>query len=229
MAAEPDKNVADLLIEVAGQEAKGAVNDWCDIWEQSDEAAAVLNTITAIKAHAVTATTELDSSALNSQFASSTGQQTLVLTRRTFLQYWRTPDYIYSRLYCSVIHSALNGLIYLQLGNTEADMQYRIFSSFLVLIIVPEFINACAMMFDDNRNIWLGREYPSRIYGWVAFTSANVLVEIPFALAGAVVFYVLFYFLVGFPLGVPAVYTFLMMLMFHLFSTSWGQWIAALR
>jgi ABC-type multidrug transport system permease subunit len=84
-------------------------------------------------------------------------------------------------------------------------------------------------MFDENRNIWLGREHPSRIYGWVAFTTAQVVSEIPYAFAGAVLFYVLFYFLIGLPLGAPAGYTFLMMMMFHLFSTSWGQWIAALR
>ncbi|KAJ4203241.1 ATP-binding cassette transporter snq2 [Fusarium falciforme] len=163
------------------------------------------------------------------QYASPTYQQILLLTKRTLLQYWRTPDYIYSRLYCSFAHSLLNGLIFLRLGNTRADMQYRSFSCFLILMIIPEFINACAMMFDDNRSVWLGREYPGRIYGWVAFTTANVIAEIPYALAGGVLFYVLFYFIVGLPLGEPAGYTFLMMMMFHLFSTSWGQWIVALR
>lgn len=145
------------------------------------------------------------------------------------VQYWRTPDYVYSRLYCSFFHAFLNGLAFLQLGNTVSDLQYRVFTCFLVLMIVPEFINACAVMFDENRNIWLGREHPSRIYGWVAFTTAQVVSEIPYAFAGAVLFYVLFYFLIGLPLGAPAGYTFLMMMMFHLFSTSWGQWIAALR
>lgn len=145
------------------------------------------------------------------------------------LQYWRTPDYIYSRLYCSFFHSALTGLAFLQLGDTLADMQYRLFAYFMVLMIVAEFISACSMMFIENRNIWLGRENPSRIYGWVAFTTAQVISEIPWALVGGVVYYVLFYFLIGFPLGTPAGYTFLMMMMFHLFCTSWGQWIAALR
>ncbi|KAL0930637.1 ABC drug exporter [Colletotrichum truncatum] len=225
--AESDKNVADLLIEVTTQEPKNSMGSWSDIWAQSDEAAAILEKITAITTSSTAAANEHDPS-FSKQYASSTYQQILHLTKRTSLQYWRTPDYIYSRLYCSFFHSALNGLMFLQLGNTEADMQYRIFSSFLVLMIIPEFINACAMMFNDNRNVWLGREYPSRIYGWTAFSTANVISEIPYAMAGAVLFYVLFYFLVGYPLGTPAGYTFLMILMFHLFSTSWGQWIVAL-
>ncbi|KAH7115454.1 ABC-2 type transporter-domain-containing protein [Dactylonectria estremocensis] len=228
VAAESNKNVADLLIEVTARESTDTARDWCQIWQESDEAAAVLETIDTITTTIGEAAGEHDTSALNHQYASSTYQQILLLTKRTLLQYWRTPDYIYSRLYCSFAHSALNGLIFLQLGNTQADLQYRIFSCFLVLMIIPEFINACAMMFDDNRNVWLGREYPSRIYGWVAFATANVVAEIPYALVGAVLFYVLFYFIVGLSPGTPAGYTFLMIVMFHLFSTSWGQWIVAL-
>ena len=225
VSAEPDKNVADLLIEVAARDTEEKTRDWCDIWEKSDEAAAVIETIEKVTASRAT---ESDASGLRKQYASSTLKQITLLTHRTLVQYWRTPEYIYSRLYCSVAHSALNGLMFLQLGNTEADLQYRIFCCFLVLMIVPEFINACAMMFDENRNVWLGREYPSRIYGWVAFSTAHVIAEIPYALLGGVIFYVLFYFMVGLPLGTPAGYTFLMMMFFHLFSTSWGQWIVAM-
>jgi ABC-type multidrug transport system permease subunit len=145
------------------------------------------------------------------------------------VQYWRTPDYIYSRLYCSLFHALLNSLAFLQLGNSVAELQYRIFACFMVLMIVPEFINACAMMFDHNRDIWMGREHPSRIYGWTAFSTAQVAAEIPFAFAGAIIFYFVFYFIIGLPLGTPAGYSFIMIVWFHLFSTSWGQWIAALR
>lgn len=202
--------------------------DWCDIWSHSSEAAAVLDKIsTTSQTNTISSPSSTTSS--DTSYASSTTTQTLLLTRRTLTQYWRTPDYIYSRLYCSFFHALLNGLAFLQLSHSAAAMQYRIFSCFLVLMIVPEFINACALMFIDNRNVWLGRESPSRVYGWKAFTTAQIVSEVPFALAGGVVFYVLFYFLVGFPLGMPAGYTFLMMMMFHLFATSWGQWIAALR
>ncbi|KAM6508779.1 ATP-binding cassette transporter snq2 [Fusarium solani] len=228
VTVEPDKNVADLLIEVAARKSRDTEHDWCQIWQDSDEVAVVLRAIDTITTAVRQAPREQGPSMPHDQYASPTYQQILLLTKRTLLQYWRTPDYIYSRLYCSFAHSLLNGLIFLRLGNTRADMQYRIFSCFLILMIIPEFINACAMMFDDNRSVWLGREYPGRIYGWVAFTTANVIAEIPYALAGGVLFYVLFYFIVGLPLGEPAGYTFLMMMMFHLFSTSWGQWIVAL-
>ncbi|KAF4459467.1 ABC multidrug transporter [Fusarium albosuccineum] len=227
ISVEPDKNVADLLIEItSGTWDRG----WCDIWDESPDAAAVLQRIDEITASKTSSPADDfgNHKASASAFASSTTDQIYHLTKRTLIQYWRTPDYIYSRLYCSFFHAILNGLAFLQLNNSVEDMQNRIFSCFLVLMLIPEFINACAMMFEDNRNVWLAREYPSRIYGWFAFSTAQIVAEIPFALIGGVLFYVLFYFLVGHPLGAPAGYTFLMMIMFHLFSTSWGQWIAAL-
>ncbi|KAH6950983.1 ABC-2 type transporter-domain-containing protein [Fusarium avenaceum] len=225
----PHKNVADLLIEIPVREKPSTGEEtWPDVWINSPEAAEVLDTIDGFTTAKEITSESQKSGQAKPGFASSTLRQATLLTHRTLAQYWRTPNYIYSRLYACVVHAALNGLIFLQLNDTEAAMQYRIFSAFLVLMIVPEIINATAMMFDENRNVWLGREYPSRIYGWTAFTTAQILAEVPFALAGGVLFYVLVYFLVGFPLGVAAGYTFLMFILFQLFITSWGQWIAAL-
>ncbi|KAF4956228.1 hypothetical protein FSARC_11627 [Fusarium sarcochroum] len=225
----PHKNVADLLIEIPVREKPSSGEEsWPDVWAKSSEAADVLVAIDGFTSAKEATNASQKSAHAKSGFASSTLRQATLLTNRTLAQYWRTPNYVYSRLYACVVHAALNGLIFLQLNDTEAAMQYRVFSAFLVLMIVPEIINATSMMFDENRNIWLGREYPSRIYGWTAFTTAQILAEVPFALAGGVLFYVLVYFLVGFPLGVAAGYTFLMFVLFQLFITSWGQWIAAL-
>ena len=221
--------MADLLIEATAQHSSLSSTDWCSVWNKSPEAAAVLKTIDAVVTSGKATTTQGPDPSEAREYASSTLQQIIQLTKRTTMQYWRTPDYIYSRLYCSFFHSFLTGLAFLKLGNSVADMQYRIFAYFMVLMIVPEFVNACSMMFIENRNVWLGREHPSRIYGWVAFTTAQIIAEIPWAILGATLYYVLFYFLIGFPLGTPAGYTFLMMMMFQLFCTSWGQWIAAMR
>ena len=223
-----DQNVADFLIDVTTEGSGNGSRDINALWENSIEASVILDNINAFTSEKI-ASDQRVSRALSTAYASSTLRQIHLLTQRTLIQYWRTPDYIYSRLYCSFFHSLLNGLIFLQLGNTVADLQYRIFACFLVLMIVPEFISACAMMFVENRNVWLGREYPSRVYGWVAFSSSQVIAEMPWAFAGGVIFYIIFYFLIGLPLGVPAGYTFIMMILFHQFSTSWGQWIAALR
>lgn len=227
------KNVADFLIEVGVGVLKptsGPTLDFNEVWRTSSEAQALQMTIENICNRAKSSVQEPPSeSGSSSDFSASTFQQTVLLTKRVSRQYWRTPEYPYSRLYASFLHAILNGFTFFKLGDSIMDMQSRMFSCFLILMVVPEFMNATSMRFIANRDIWETREYPSRIYGWVAFTVAQVVSELPYAVVGAVIFFILFYFPVGLPLGLTAGYTFLMVLFFHLFATSWGQWVGALR
>lgn len=228
---EDGKNVADFLIEVGVGVLKSEKQpglDFNQVWRDSPQAKQVQRII-----QEAYSTKSTDASTVTnhkvSDFSASTAQQTYLLTQRISRQYWRTPEYPYSRLYASFLHAILNGFTFYQLGDSIIDMQSRLFSCFLILMLVPEFMNATSMRFIANRDIWESREYPSRIYGWVAFALAQVIAELPYAFFGSIMFFVLFYFPVGLPLGVPAFYTFLMVLFFHLFATSWGQWVGALR
>jgi ATP-binding cassette, subfamily G (WHITE), member 2, SNQ2 len=47
--------------------------------------------------------------------------------------------------------------------------------------------------------LWEIRELPSRVYGWFAFATANILCDIPYAIVFAVIYFVTWYFPVGFP------------------------------
>jgi len=162
------------------------------------------------------------------EFAASAWLQTIELTKRTFKQYWRDPSYIYGKLFVSVIVGIFNGFTFWQLRYSTQDMQDRMFTSFLILTIPPTIVNAVVPKFFTNMALWQAREYPSRIYGWFAFTTAQVVAEIPSAIVGAVLYWVLWYW----PTGLPAQssvsgYVFLMTLLFFLFQASWGQWICA--
>ena len=199
--------------------------DWADIWNKSEEAAGMKKEISDIRSRQGTD----GESAVRKDSAAPLHLQISLLTKRTLRQFWRNPEYPYSRLYGSFLHSLTNGLTYLQIGKSSTDLQSRAFSCFLILMIVPEFINAISLRFIMNRDIWKAREGPSGIYGWVAFCTAQILSEIPFSIVGSVIFYVLYYYLVGLPLGFAAGYNFLMVFFFFLFATSWGQWIGALR
>lgn len=215
-------NAADFLIEVAVSGVKASGLSWASIWRSSPEAEDVRKTISGIRQ-------EHNHATLTAPSPPTIYQQTFLLTQRTCRQFWRTAEYPYSRLYSSFLHALINGLTYLQIGDSATDLQSKAFSCFLVLMLVPEFINAISMRFIMNRDIWLAREGPSGVYSWAAFSTAQILSEIPYAIIGAIIFYVLYYFMVGLPLGFAAGYSFLMFFLFFLFATSWGQWIAALR
>lgn len=225
------KNVADMLIEVGTGVTKSTEGekDWNEIWRNSPERQNLLTRIDGACANRnpAAAATSSDKDT-GSEFAASTWDQCRHLTVRITRQYWRTPEYPYSRLYASFVHALLNGFTFFQLGNTAADLQYRAFTAFVALMLVPEFVGAVALRFHMNKQLWETREYPSRIYGSFAFSTAQIIPEIPFAILGSIIYYLLFYFPIGFPSGEPAGYTFLMMILFHLYATSWGQWITAL-
>ncbi|KAL2819862.1 ABC-2 type transporter-domain-containing protein [Aspergillus cavernicola] len=221
-------NSADFLIEVVvgGMKNTASSIDWPGVWSKSPEAKNVQREITQIR-RTKEETSESDN-AKQRQSMPPIYRQIFLLTQRTLRQFWRSPEYPYSRLYASFLHALFNGLTYLQLGNSTTDLQSKAFSCFLVLMLVPEFINAISMKFIMNRDLWKAREGPSGVYGWVAFCTAQILSEIPYAIISAVIFFVLYYFTVGLPLGFAAGYSFLMFFLFFLFATSWGQWIAAL-
>lgn len=202
--------------------SSGEKTNWPAIWRNSPECATVKDEIASIRSDS-----KNPPSLPPAQPPLAT--QIALLTQRTGRQFWRTAEYPYSRLYSSFLHALINGLTYLQIGNSTTDLQSKAFSCFLVLMLVPEFINAISMRFILNRDIWLAREGPSGVYGWVAFCTAQIVSEIPYTVIGSVIFFVLYYFLVGLPLGFAAGYSFLMFFLFFLFATSWGQWIAAMR
>jgi ABC-type multidrug transport system permease subunit len=102
------------------------------------------------------------------------------------------------------------------------------FSVFLIILIPPIVMNSVVPKFYINRALWEAREYPSRIYGWVAFATASVVCEIPAAIVTGLVYWLLWYYPVGFPTdSSTAGYVFLMSILFFLFQASWGQWICA--
>lgn len=226
----PDgKNVAEFLIE---QGAKPAGREfWNEQWLKSDENKKLTEEIQRIKRDRSEAAAQLEHESgevKQDEFAASVVEQTKLLTKRMFIKQWRQPSYVYGKFFVAVLIGIFNGFTFWQLGNTVADMQSRMFTSFLVLLFLPATMNAVLPKFFMDRALWEAREYPSRIYGWVAFCSASIISEIPSAIISAVLYWVLWYFATGLPTdSSTSGFVFLMTLLFFLFQTSWAQWICA--
>ncbi|RDW83899.1 ABC drug exporter AtrF [Aspergillus mulundensis] len=225
----PAKNVAEFILETAAKPIKreGKTVDWNEEWRNSEQNQEVKNEIERIYQIRRDATANDDQTA-QYEFAAPTLTQCYLLTRRVFTQYWRDPSYYYGKLFTAVIIGIFNGFTFYMLDNSIASMQSRMFSLFLIILLPPIYLNSTLPKFYMNRALWEAREYPSRIYGWVAFCTANVIAEIPMAIISATVYFLLWYFAVGFPVTASASgYVFLMTMLFYLFMASWGQWICA--
>ncbi|CAI7567518.1 unnamed protein product [Penicillium pancosmium] len=225
----PSKNVAEFILETAAKATQrdGKQVDWNEEWRTSNENREMLAEIERIKTERSKLPVE-ESGGSQHEFAAPTPVQIELLTKRMFLQYWRDPSYYYGKLFVSVIIGIFNGFTFYMLPTTVASMQDRMFSTFVIILIPPIVMNSVVPKFYINRALWEAREYPSRIYGWVAFCTANVVCEIPAAIVTGLVYWLLWYYPVGLPTdSSTAGYVFLMSMLFFLFQASWGQWICA--
>ena len=231
----PTKNVAEFILETAARPHRrpdGSRVDWNDEWLRSEQAARVLEEIDRVEGRATAATTtaqqEGDEDGSAGEYAASTWTQTVELTRRMFRQQWRDPSYAYGKLFVAVLMGIFNGFTFWRLGASVQDLQNRMFTCFLIVTIPPTVVNAVVPKFDDNLALWRAREHPSRVYGWVAFCTANILTEVPAAAASALLYWALWYWPTGLPAEGPVSgYVLLMTLLMFLFMSSWGQWICA--
>lgn len=225
----PNKNIAEFILEIAAKPRRrpdGSRIDWNAEWRSSPAAKAVADEIQRIKAdrsqHAPKEASE------EHEFAAPVWDQCYHLTVRTLRQHWRDPSYLYGKLFTAVIVGIFNGFTFWQLGYTTIDLQDRMFSAFLILTIPPTVVNAVVPKFFQNMMLWQARELPSRIYGWFAFCTAQVVCELPEATICAVLYFVLWYFASGLPTeSSVAGYVFFMTWLFFMFMSSWGQWITA--
>ncbi|KAF2087829.1 ABC drug exporter AtrF [Saccharata proteae CBS 121410] len=226
----PKKNVAEFILETAakgGRKPDGKRIDWNQEWRDSENNQEILREIERVCAERARAT-EFDNKGAGRAFAAPVWLQITELTKRTFVQYWRDPSYLYGKLFTSVIIGIFNGFTFYMLGNSTQDMQNRMFTAFLIIVFPPTIVNAVVPKFYSNMALWQARELPSRIYGWVAFSTAQVVCEIPPAIVGALVYWLLWYYPTGLPTdSATAGYVFLMTMLFFLFQASWGQWICA--
>ncbi|KAI1420802.1 ABC-2 type transporter-domain-containing protein [Xylaria sp. FL1777] len=228
----PGKNVAEFILETAARPHRredGTKIDWNEEWRNSEQAQRVIEEIDGLKRVRSAATVPgQGAKEAYREYAASTWTQTVELTKRMFRQYWRDPSYLYGKLFVAVIVGIFNGFTFWQLGYSIQDMQNRLFTSFLIVTIPPTIVNAVLPKFFTNMALWEAREYPSRVYGWVAFCTANIVAEIPAAIVSGTLYWALWYWPTGLPTeSSVSGYVYLMTILIFLFMSSWGQWICA--
>ena len=230
------KNIAEFILETAARphhRRDGTKIDWNKEWRESSEAEEVLNEIRRLERSRSIATIDYhnEKKARNVPelaFATSSWFQTAQLTKRLFRQQWRDPSYIYGKLFTATTIAIFIGFTFWQLGTSVQDMQNRMFTCFFLSTVPGTIVNVVLPKFYDNMNIWQAREYPSRIYGWVAFCTANIISELPVAIVSGTLYWILWYWPSGLPSESGASgYAFMMTVLMHLFMNSWGQWIGA--
>lgn len=221
-----DENPAEYLVQVAREGEAQAGKSYAALWQSSPEADARAAQRDRTLAEGAGVRSQLHA---ESKYAVPLHAQFVTTMRRTWFYYWRDPDYFVSKLMMNVANALLNGLTFLNSGTNERGAYNRIFSAFMSLIVGPPLGLQILPRFIALRDIFTLREKASLTYGWVCFVVPAILIELPYAFLTSSVYWLLWYFPVGyFTEPTRAGYSFLMYQLFSVFAHSLAQLCAAL-
>ncbi|KAJ5697282.1 ATP-binding cassette transporter [Penicillium malachiteum] len=215
------ENPADYFLDVSADSRK----DWFQVWQDSPEFRATNEQIQRLlQDKDGVAFAESDRA-----YAASYLEQLRVVTQRAFTNYWRDSDYGLGKIQLNIWMGLMNGLTFLQLSNHLTDSRGRMFSIFVGVITGPVLSLQIEPRFIILRDQFLARENKSRVYHWSIFTISALLVEIPYTLLGGLIYWLLWYYMVGyFTISTRAGYAFLMYELYSLFVASLAQLTAAI-
>lgn len=228
----PDTNPAEYMLEAIGAgDPHYEGQEWGDVWDESDERKSrseeIEKMISEKKEHG-----DKGKVSDEREFAMPFFVQLKAVIHRRFVTYWRTPDYIVGIMMLHIFTGLFNGFTFYNIGETQIDMQSRLFSIFLVLTIAPPLIQQLQPKFIEFRSLFKTREGPSRIYSWWAFAISATIVEIPYRIVAGTLYWCCWYWPVFRSTSVTATYpaatVWLFMILFECFYTTFGQMIAAL-
>lgn len=132
------------------------------------------------------------------EFAAPLWQQFLVVTRRVFQQYYRTPSYIYSKLALCISASLFIGLVFLNAPLTIQGLQNQMFAIFELASMFGQLVEQQMPHFVKQRSLYEVRERPAKTYSWKIFMVSQILAEIPWGTLASVFMWALVYYPVGF-------------------------------
>jgi ABC-type multidrug transport system ATPase subunit len=220
-----EANPAEHMIDVvSGSLSQG--KDWNQVWLDSPEHKHTVEELDRIINDA--ASKEPGTSDDGFEFAMPLWEQTKLVTQRMNVALWRNTDYINNKLALHIGSALFNGFSFWMIGDTVGDLQLRLFTVFNFIFVAPGVLAQLQPLFIERRDLYEAREKKSKMYSWIAFTTGLIVSEIPYLCMCAVLYYVCWYYTVGFPNDSnKAGATFFVMLMYEFVYTSIGQFIAA--
>ncbi|TDZ30775.1 ABC transporter G family member 21 [Colletotrichum spinosum] len=220
-----EANPAEHMIDVvSGHLSKG--KDWNDVWLSSPEHEAVVNELD----HMITDAAAKPPGTVDDghEFALPLWQQIKIVTQRMNVSLYRNVDYVNNKFALHIFSALFNGFSFWMIGDSVGDLQSRLFTIFNFIFVAPGVLAQVQPLFIDRRDIFETREKKSKMYSWISFVTGVIVSEIPYLIICAVLYYVCWYYTVGFPSDSNrAGATFFVMLMYEFVYTGIGQFVAA--
>ena len=209
-------NPAEYMLQTIGATPGTKTEiDWNAVWRKSSEYAAVHQELESLR--------HVNKNQQMHQHAGFWIQIHQVLLR-TFEQYWRTPEYLYSKMLLCVGSALFIGFSFFMADTTQQGLQNQMFGIFVFLFVVIQLILQIIPIFTVQRKLYESRERQSCTYHWMAFVLSNILVELCWNTLVAVLAFLVWYFPMGlYRLGGSTGTTFLFVWCAFLFASSFAH------
>ncbi|GAM17381.1 hypothetical protein SAMD00019534_005560 [Acytostelium subglobosum LB1] len=222
-ACGDNENPAEYILEAigAGVHGKSDVN-WPQTWKSSAECQQIKKELDALDSTIAMPTEPAR------EFATSMAYQFVEVYKRMNIIWWRDPYYCFGRFVQAAVVGLIIGFTFYDLQDSSSDMQQRIFVIFqaLILGIMMIFI-ALPQLFAQRE--YFRRDLSSKFYSFVPFSVSIVLVELPYLVITATMFFICVYWTSGLQFSASSGFYFWIMYVLYLFfCVSFGQMVAAI-
>ncbi|KAI1071723.1 hypothetical protein LB507_004946 [Fusarium sp. FIESC RH6] len=231
-----DANPAEYMLDIIQPSHDEDVEnvDWHQIWRSSPEFQDVkkelqrLNSLPSTQATGTSAFENADASQ-HQEFVASFWTQFREVLKRVWKHFWRSPNYIWSKVILIVLSSLYIGFTF-DAKNTIQGLQNQLYAIFMYMVLFQSISNQIMPMFVPQRSLYEVRERPSKIYRWNTYILSNILVEAAWNTFMSVIIYFCWYYPVGFVQNttsddqqIRGFLVFLFLWMFMLFTSTFSH------
>ena len=198
---ESSPNPAECIIaNISGREGTMSKEQWLLMWQASSNYMDVEYTLNQmVRDHAIAHFHQQDlSSAKRLTYATPIWYQAKVVCRRYNKMLLRDADRIKGSIFLHLMSGLFNGLSFLNTGQSISDMQLRLFTIFLFVLITPAILNQEQSLFIRLRDLYEQRERGCKSHSSSMFILAHLLSSAPLRCVCAIAYFIAWYFTVGF-------------------------------
>ncbi|GAA5859124.1 hypothetical protein JCM8547_004012 [Rhodosporidiobolus lusitaniae] len=191
-------NPAEFMLEVIGA-APGSHTeiDWVDVWNNSKEKQAVKQELHELKANPIPIDQSKQDKWAYEEFAVPLTTQYWEVQKRVFRQYWREPDYIWSKIALCVLIPLFIGFSFYGADTSQQGLQNQMFAIFLLFTIFGQLVEQILPSFVKQREQYEVRERPARTFSWFVFMLSQIIVELPWNTLMSVIVHFCLYYPIG--------------------------------
>ena len=196
----PDANPAEWMLEVVGAAPGSHANqDYHEVWKNSEEFKAVHAELDRLERELPLKPRDEEADAEKSkEFATSIPYQIGLVSHRLAQQYWRSPEYLWSKFILTIFNELFIGFTFFKAGTSLQGLQNQMLAIFMYTVIFDPLLGQYLPTYLEQRDLYEARERPSRTFSWKAFIFSQIIVEVPWNMLCGTLAFLIYYYPIGF-------------------------------